>query len=140
MSDQVPTVPKAVLGSTGIATASLGDRSAVKAATTDRSWRVLVPDEEGLALFSASERLRPERYTDVNSIPDLGTIDVYVPRFLSRPDPALLANMWSPKLVQLLTAGYEGWRLVLPAGVALSNSHTAHGRCAAEWVAATSTS
>ncbi|WP_280443265.1 2-hydroxyacid dehydrogenase [Nocardia brasiliensis] len=98
---------------------------------------VLVPDDQGVAALSGIDGVRPMRYELGSPLPEGAEhAEVLVPKFLSRPDAMNLADLPKLRLVQLLTAGAEGWIGALPAGVLLSNARGAHGGSSAEWALA----
>ncbi len=64
---------------------------------------------------------------------ELADADVYVPSYRNPiRDPAVLASLGRLRLIQLLTAGYDGWPDRLPEGVLLSNAVGVHGVSTAE--------
>ena len=97
---------------------------------------VLVPHDEGAAILSEVDGLRPVVYDPDRPLPDeAGTARALVPPFLANSDALkLTGGMPELELVQLLTAGAEAWIGNLPAGVALSDGRGAHGGATAEWV------
>ncbi|QIS04770.1 phosphoglycerate dehydrogenase [Nocardia brasiliensis] len=98
---------------------------------------VLVPDDQGVAALSGIDGVRPMRYEPGAALPaGAEHAEVLVPAFLSRPGAMNLAGLPKLRLVQLLTAGAEGWIGALPAGVRLSNARGAHGGSSAEWALA----
>lgn len=98
--------------------------------------RVLVPDEVGVEVLAGVDGVDVEHYDDPRDILRPDSVSVFVPRFLSPAREAPLEAMTGLRMVQLLTAGHDGWTDVLPAGVLLSSCHGAHGRSTAEWVLA----
>lgn len=100
-------------------------------------WRVLVPDQVGVEILGVEDQLRPELYVPSEPIDDPGSVDAFVPPFLSEPAAAPdLSQMTGLRAVQLLTAGHDGWPALLPPGVSLCSGHGAHGQSTAEWVLA----
>lgn len=115
---------------------------------------VLVPDEYGVARLAQVDGVRALRYDGADRddddpddrdgaagilLPeeDLRSAEVLVAPILGRVRPERLASLPRLRLVQLLTAGYEGWEATLPEGVALATGRGAHGGSTAEWVLAT---
>ena len=110
---------------------------------------VLVPDEYGVARLAQLDGVRALRYDGDGSNNGDGTGEVLPPEealrsaevlvapILGQARPELLAKLPRLRLVQLLTAGYEGWETALPEGVALVTGRSAHGGSTAEWVLAT---
>ncbi|HEX2298406.1 MAG TPA: 2-hydroxyacid dehydrogenase [Pseudonocardiaceae bacterium] len=102
---------------------------------------VLVPDEYGLVQLAEVPGVRALRYdADAGSGPDLPEelrdAEVLVAPMLGVPRPELISALPRLRLVQLLTAGYEGWEQALPEGIALCTARGAHGGSTAEWVLA----
>jgi len=97
-------------------------------------WAVDRPEQEALAL--------PEGVT-VASIPaeplrdpDLGLVEVLVPRYRSRTVLEALPQMPSLRLIQTLESGVDWLAPSVPPGVALCNCRGAHDSAVAEWVVA----
>ncbi len=77
------------------------------------------------------------RYDHGEPFPDgAERAEVLVPRFLSRADTVDLTQLPKLRLVQMLTAGAEGWVDNLPDGVRVATGRGAHGGSSAEWVLA----
>ncbi|TAM86868.1 MAG: phosphoglycerate dehydrogenase [Jatrophihabitans sp.] len=88
---------------------------------------VCVPDERfAAALEGLAVRV-------VTSLDPPADTEFLVPIYMAGPVPAAtLAALPRLKVVQLLSAGYESWRSVLPAGVTLCNARGVHGASTAE--------
>ncbi|MFI6998594.1 2-hydroxyacid dehydrogenase [Nocardia sp. NPDC050175] len=98
---------------------------------------VLVPDDYGVAALSGIDGVQPLRYNAGEALPDGAEhAEVLVPKFLSRADTVDLTRLPKLRLVQMMTAGAEGWVSQLPDGVRLSTGRGAHGGSSAEWVLA----
>jgi phosphoglycerate dehydrogenase-like enzyme len=78
---------------------------------------------DGVEAVVADLREMPER---------AGDIEVCVPPYMQRYDRTLFARMPRLRLVQVLTAGYDGLPDVLPEGVALANAVGVHDTSTAE--------
>ncbi|MFC4856580.1 2-hydroxyacid dehydrogenase [Actinophytocola glycyrrhizae] len=97
---------------------------------------VLVPDEAGVTALTGVNGLDVVRYDTAAALP--GNAEVLVPGFLTRAEPeAFVAALPNLRLVQLLTAGAEGWIGRVPEHVMLSVARGAHGGSTAEWALAT---
>ncbi|WP_433655820.1 2-hydroxyacid dehydrogenase [Nocardia sp. CA-128927] len=98
---------------------------------------VLVPDDYGVTALSEIDGVQPLRYEIGEPLPDgAERAEVLIPKFLSRADTVDLTRLPKLRLVQLITAGAEGWISELPDGVRLSTGRGAHGGSSAEWVMA----
>lgn len=98
---------------------------------------VLVPDDYGITAMSGIDGVRPMRYHPGEPLPDGSEhAEVLVPQLLSRADTVDLTRLPKLRLVQLLTAGADGWIGKLPDGVRVSTGRGAHGASSAEWVMA----
>ena len=65
--------------------------------------------------------------------PEAAEIEFLVPSYMyAKPDRAVLAALPRLQVVQLLSAGYEGWPALIPAGVRLCNGRGVHGGSTAE--------
>jgi phosphoglycerate dehydrogenase-like enzyme len=66
---------------------------------------------------------------------DPAGVEFWVPNFLPEAHgPALLPRMSSLRVVQLLSAGVDGWAGVMPPGVALCDARGVHDSPVSEWV------
>ncbi|MFG1795092.1 2-hydroxyacid dehydrogenase [Nocardia sp. NPDC049149] len=98
---------------------------------------VLVPDDHGVTALSGIDGVQPLRYQHGEPFPDgAEQAEVLVPQFLSRTDGVDLTQLPKLRLVQMLTAGAEGWVDELPDGARISTGRGAHGGSSAEWVLA----
>ncbi|CAM4387466.1 2-hydroxyacid dehydrogenase [Nocardia ninae] len=98
---------------------------------------VLVPDDYGFEVLSGIDGIQPLRYEAGEPLPEGAEhAEVLVPKFLSRADTVDLTQLPKLRLVQMMTAGAEGWISRLPDGVRLSTGRGAHGGSSAEWVMA----
>ena len=86
-------------------------------------WVADVGPSDGLELVVADLREAPERADE---------IEVCVPPYTQEYDRALFRRMPRLRLVQVLTAGYDGVPEVLPEGVALANAVGVHDTSTAE--------
>jgi phosphoglycerate dehydrogenase-like enzyme len=99
---------------------------------------VLVPDEAGASAIAAVEGLRPLVYDPRAELPagaEEAAALIPSPRATDEV-VALVERLPKLRLVQLLSAGADGWVGRLPAGVALSDGRGSHGGATAEWVVA----
>lgn len=98
--------------------------------------KVLVPHPEGADVIRNVPGIEPVLYDARGAMPTEATeAEVLIPGFLAGTDAtAVLAQLPSLKLVQLLTAGAEAWIGRLPEGVGLSDCRGAHGGATGEWV------
>ena len=98
------------------------------------SVTVLVPHDEGVRALADTPGVLVHRYDPAVPLPH-PQAEVLVPPFLAPSDAlALVDQLPSLRLVQLLSAGAETWVGRLPEGVALSDCRGAHGGATAEWV------
>lgn len=99
---------------------------------------MLLPDEYGVHALAEIADVRPVHYDSRGRLPDEAReAEVLVPPYLGDAQARhLIHELPRLRLVQLLTAGAEGWIGRLPDGVALSNCRGAHGGSTAEWVLA----
>lgn len=97
---------------------------------------VLVPHDEGVAALHHVEGVRAVRYSPERPLPEAAVeAEVFVPPFLAGEQVVgLLRCCPRLRLVQLLTAGAEGWVGRVPDGVLLADCRGAHGGVSAEWV------
>lgn len=86
-------------------------------------WVADVGEVAGLELVIADLRTVPERAAE---------IEVCVPPYMTGYDRSLLRRLPRLRLVQLLTAGYDGVPEALPDGVALANAVGVHDTSTAE--------
>jgi phosphoglycerate dehydrogenase-like enzyme len=98
--------------------------------------KVLVPHDAGVDALKDVAGVDAVRYDPAAPLPPEHTdAEVLVPAFLSGTDAtAVLQQLSSLQLVQLLSAGAETWVGRVPDGVALSDCRGAHGGATAEWV------
>lgn len=96
---------------------------------------VLVPDEQGEVALAGIDGVDVVRYAPDQPLPDAAEhAEVLVPSFLATADPdAFLTRLPRLRLVQLLTAGAEGWIGRVPDHIMLSIARGAHGGSTAEW-------
>ncbi|WP_406231001.1 2-hydroxyacid dehydrogenase [Nocardia sp. NBC_01009] len=86
-------------------------------------------------MLSEVTGIRPLRFEPGRPLPAGAELaEVLIPAFLTRPDSIDLTGLPKLRLVQMLTAGADGWIGQLPDGVLLSNARGAHGASVAEWV------
>jgi len=104
---------------------------------------VLVPDDYGIARLAELPGVRPLHYDGQDDAPgpvhlpeEQRSAEVLVAPILDAARPELISALPRLRLVQLLTAGYEAWKDVLPKGIALVTARGAHGGATAEWVLA----
>lgn len=97
--------------------------SPVVASLPDPSWVADLGAVEGVELLVADLTAAPEQAE---------RIEVCVPPYMTPYDRTLLGAMPSLRLVQLLTAGYDGIPDVLPDAVALANAVGVHDTSTAE--------
>ena len=106
--------------------------------SVERSIRVLVPGEEGVAALAGAPRLLAIRY-DAREEPSAeqqqATVMVTGVSKIER-EVAFMRGLPQLRLLQTLNAGFDQWVGRLPPGVALSNARGAHGRSTAEWTVA----
>src|SRR4051812_19240378 len=106
--------------------------------SVDRSIRVLVPSEEGVAALAGAPDLLAVRY-DARQEPTAeqqqATVMVTGASKIER-ELAFMRGLPQLRLLQTLNAGFDQWVGRLPPGVALSNARGAHGRSTAEWTVA----
>jgi phosphoglycerate dehydrogenase-like enzyme len=102
------------------------------------SLTVLVPDDEGVGALAGLADVRAVRYTRGEPLPPAAArAEVLIPAAGSVGDAAeLFERLPNLELVQLLSAGAEGWAGGVPEGVLLSTCRGAHGGSTAEWVVA----
>ena len=97
--------------------------SPVVASLPDPTWVEDLEPIEGVELVVA----------DLTAVPEqVERIEVCVPPYMTPYDRTLLSSMPSLRLVQLLTAGYDGIPQALPDGVALANAVGVHDTSTAE--------
>jgi phosphoglycerate dehydrogenase-like enzyme len=88
----------------------------------------LLPDDlpDGVRLVTWNGRDQP--------VPaDCATVDLLVPSYMAGAlDAATLVRFSRLRAIQLLSAGYDGWPAVTPAGVRLCNGSGIHGGSTAE--------
>lgn len=97
--------------------------SPVRVSLPDESWVADVGPIEGVELVVA----------DLGTVPEhADRIEVCVPPYMHGYDRSVLREMPSLRLVQLLTAGYDGLPEALPDGVALANAVGVHDTSTAE--------
>jgi phosphoglycerate dehydrogenase-like enzyme len=89
----------------------------------DAGWVQDIGPLEGMELVVADLQQVPDRAAE---------IEVCVPPYLQGYDRSTLARMPRLRLVQLLTAGYDGLAEALPSGVALANAVGVHDTSTAE--------
>ncbi|MGA8048299.1 MAG: 2-hydroxyacid dehydrogenase [Dermatophilaceae bacterium] len=95
----------------------------VLASVPDPTWVEELEPIEGVELVVA----------DLGTVPEhADRIEVCVPPYMRGYDRSVLRAMPTLRLVQLLTAGYDGVPAVLPAGVALANAVGVHDTSTAE--------
>lgn len=71
--------------------------------------------------------------SDLRSIPERGDeVEVCVPPYMQSYDPSVFGRLPRLRLVQVLTAGYDGVPEALPAGVQLANASGVHDTSTAE--------
>ena len=98
--------------------------------------KVLVPHDAGIEALKDVAEVEAVRYDPAAPLPpEHVDAEVLIPAFLSGTDAtAVLQQLPSLQLVQLLSAGAETWVGRVPEGVALSDCRGAHGGATAEWV------
>jgi phosphoglycerate dehydrogenase-like enzyme len=95
-------------------------------------WTVDRPEREALVVPEGVrvESIPAEPLRD----PDLGRVEVLVPRYGSRTVLEALPRMSSLRLIQTLESGVDWLLPSVPAGVTLCNCRGAHDSAVAEWV------
>lgn len=95
-------------------------------------WAVDRPEREALAVPEPVrvESIPAEPLRD----PDLGQVEVLVPRYGSRTVLEALPQMPSLRLIQTLESGVDWLAPFVPPGAALCNCRGAHDSAVAEWV------
>ena len=88
-----------------------------------------------MSALSGLDGVRPLRFERGEPLPPgAADAEVLIPGMQAGSQlTALLAQLPNLKLVQLLSAGVEGWLGALPDGVRLANARGAHGGSTAEW-------
>ncbi len=97
---------------------------------------VLVPNDVGVAALAHLDGVRPVSYTPGEPLPaEAAGAEVLVAP-VAPDDEAVTMLRGCPRLrmVQLLSAGAEGWIGRIPDGVLLSDCRGAHGGVTAEWI------
>lgn len=89
----------------------------------DATWVEDIGHIDGAEFVVADLQALPDRHDE---------IEVCVPPYLRRYDRSVLARLPRLRLVQVLTAGYDGFADVLPDGVALANAVGVHDTSTAE--------
>ena len=99
------------------------DERAVLVSLPDESWVADVGEIPGVATVVANLSTLPARHED---------IQVCVPPYMQAFDRSLFSELPSLRLVQVLTAGYDGLPESLGEGVALANAAGVHDTSTAE--------
>src|SRR5688572_3420449 len=89
----------------------------IVASLPDPSWVEDVGSIDGVELIASDLRSLPDRHDE---------IEVCVPPYMQQYDRSLFARMPTLRLVQVLTAGYDGLPEALPASVDLANAVGVH--------------
>lgn len=95
----------------------------IVASLPDPSWVEDVGSIDGVELIASDLRSLPDRHDE---------IEVCVPPYMQQYDRSLFARMPTLRLVQVLTAGYDGLPEALPASVDLANAVGVHDTSTAE--------